>query len=63
MLEREPEFVQTFGGSDNNCFAEHGIPGLVLSCGMQNVHTVDEFIRIADIRDSVMLILCLAIQE
>ncbi len=27
----EPEFEKTFGGSDNNVFAKHGIEGLVIA--------------------------------
>lgn len=36
---------KTFGGSDNNQFNAHGISGIVLACGMENVHTVDEYIK------------------
>ena len=39
------ELVSTFGGSDNNSFAEHGIHGLVLSCGMEKAHSVQEYIK------------------
>lgn len=63
MLERKAVFEKSLGGSDNNQFAQHGIAGLVLACGMENVHTVSEYIRISDIRDAIMLILCLVIQE
>ncbi|MBR1530859.1 MAG: M20/M25/M40 family metallo-hydrolase [Eubacterium sp.] len=33
----------TFGGSDNNVFSQHGIDGIVVSTGMNNCHSVDEF--------------------
>ncbi len=62
MISVEPEFKPSFGGSDQNVFAQFGIPGLVLSCGMENIHTVDEYIRIEDIRKAIMLILGLVIQ-
>lgn len=39
----EGEMITTFGGSDNNNFAEYGIDGIVLSCGMENVHSTKEY--------------------
>lgn len=39
----------TFGGSDNNVYCEKGVEGVVLSCGMDNVHTVNEFIRVENL--------------
>lgn len=50
------ELVSTKGGSDNNIFAEHGIRGIVLSCGMENTHTVNEFIRIAEMEKGAELV-------
>ena len=38
----EPRQVTTFGGSDNNHFVRHGIRGIVLACGMNEVHSVRE---------------------
>ena len=35
----------TLGGADNHQFNANGIKGLVLSCGMENVHTKDEYIK------------------
>ena len=43
------DIISTFGGSDNNTFAEHGIRGLVLSCGMYQAHSVKEYTRTADL--------------
>ncbi|MBR3149824.1 MAG: M20/M25/M40 family metallo-hydrolase [Eubacterium sp.] len=37
------ECAPTFGGSDNNVFAQHGIDGIVVSTGMNNCHSVDEY--------------------
>jgi tripeptide aminopeptidase len=34
---------QTFGGSDNNCLAQHGIIGIVLATAMNNCHTCAEY--------------------
>lgn len=51
-----PETVKTMGGSDNHSFNQNGIKGIVLSCGMQNVHTTEEFIEIADLLSGADLI-------
>lgn len=53
----ETQCVSTFGGSDNNHFAKHGIEGIVLSCGMQQVHTTQEFILLQDLFDGAALVL------
>ncbi len=50
------ELVQTFGGSDNNSFALHRVPGLVLSCGMEQVHSVKEYIRLEDLETGARLV-------
>ena len=44
----DPVFVRTFGGSDNNNFALHGIRGIVLSCGMYNAHSVREYAVVSE---------------
>jgi tripeptide aminopeptidase len=41
--------TKTFGGSDNNNFALHGINGVVLSCGMNQVHSVKEYTSMQDL--------------
>ena len=38
-----PELVTTFGGSDNNNLAAHGVRGIVMASAMYNVHTVEEY--------------------
>ncbi len=43
------KLIRTFGGSDNNNLALNGIPGIVLSCGMNDVHGVGENIRTEDL--------------
>jgi tripeptide aminopeptidase len=48
--------IRTFGGSDNNQFALHGIPGLVLSCGMNQVHSVEEYTSIEDLKLCVEMV-------
>ncbi|MCD7982588.1 MAG: M20/M25/M40 family metallo-hydrolase [Clostridiales bacterium] len=42
-LEIPCELRRTFGGSDNNNFAKNGIHGIVLSCGMYQVHSKEEY--------------------
>jgi tripeptide aminopeptidase len=47
---REPTYRPTGGGSDANIFVAHGIPTVVLSCGYENAHSVQEYVAFADIR-------------
>jgi len=44
-----PVLKKTGGGSDGNIFAAHGLPTLVLSCGMRAVHGTQESISVADL--------------
>lgn len=55
-LGLEGGLVSTFGGSDNNSFAEYGIPGLVLSCGMEKVHSVQEYIEEEELQKGADLV-------
>lgn len=55
-LKLSGELVQTFGGSDNNSLAKHHIPGLVLSCGMQQAHSEQEYIMRKDLETGAKLI-------
>lgn len=50
------ELVATRGGSDNNVFAEHGIRGIVVACGMENTHTVNEYIPVDELEKGSGLI-------
>ena len=52
----KPELVKLGGGSDMNVLARGGIPGMVLSCGMQRMHSCQEFITIDDLMMTVDLI-------
>lgn len=53
-------FIKTFGGSDNNHLANHGIYGLVIANAMKRCHsfeeytTVDELVRITELTYSLM---------
>lgn len=42
-------FEKTFGGSDNNVFAQHGIEGLVIATSMNQVHSCAEYTKIPEI--------------
>ncbi len=55
-----PELVETFGGSDANTTAEHGIPSLVIANGMNKIHTTEEYSSLDDLEKACKLILALA---
>jgi tripeptide aminopeptidase len=50
----------TGGGADANVFNEFGIPTTVLACGMQNIHTHQEFVQISDMIKSAQLVVAIA---
>lgn len=54
---------ESFGGSDNNIFASKGIAGIVLGCGMNNVHSVNENITVSDLIANVRMVLSLITSE
>ena len=43
------DLTGTLGGSDNNILALHGITGIVLSCGMRDVHSTAEYTEADDL--------------
>jgi tripeptide aminopeptidase len=49
----------TGGGADANYFNKFGIPTTVLACGMQNIHTHDEFVLISDMIKSAELVVAI----
>lgn len=48
-LEYPVKFIETFGGSDNNGFLRNDITGIVLSCGMNKVHSCNEYTQIEEL--------------
>ncbi len=42
-LGKKAEFVSTFGGSDNNYYANAGLDGFVVSTGMNKCHSTEEY--------------------
>lgn len=59
----EPELTETFGGSDNNVIVNQGIDGVVLSCGMNNAHSVHEYIEMEDLVKGAALVKELILQS
>ena len=51
------QFVETFGGSDNNNLNSHGISGIVVANAMKDVHTVRESTHIDEMENCARLIL------
>ena len=49
----------TFGGSDNHNFLKAGIRGIVLSCGMQRVHSTEEGISVGELMKGAALVAAL----
>ena len=45
----EGKLISTFGGSDNHNFMKNGINGTVISCGMYNVHSVNEYTKVDEL--------------
>ena len=50
------ELMATFGGSDNNHFVEHGIEGIVVSCGMYGAHSLQEYTLEEDLEKGAELV-------
>jgi tripeptide aminopeptidase len=53
----EPRRFATGGGSDGNIFSAKGLPSLVLSSGMTNVHGTSESVRVEDLSALARLLL------
>lgn len=59
----EPKLIETFGGSDNNQFVQHGLRGVVLASAMELAHTTQEYTEISELVKSAMLTLKLMTME
>src|SRR5262249_549403 len=44
----EPQFIRTNGGSDNNIFMKRCLPGVVLSAGYMEPHSLKERVRLSE---------------
>ncbi len=50
----------TGGGSDGNIFPAHGVPTLVLACGLHGAHSTSERLVIEDLRAMTNLLTAVA---
>lgn len=63
MLGVECSLTRTLGGSDNNCFIQHGIRGVVLSCGMNQVHSTEEFSSVSELERCASIVVGLIVED
>lgn len=49
--------TKTFGGSDNNNLVKNGKEGIVIACGMEQVHTCKEYTNIGDLVKNTRLLI------
>jgi tripeptide aminopeptidase len=59
-IGREPAYILSGGGADANVFNERGLQCVNLANGMTDIHTPDERIAVADLREMVEVTLALA---
>jgi tripeptide aminopeptidase len=62
-LNYPTKLIETFGGSDNNNFLKNGITGIVLSCGMNKVHSCMEYSHVDDLEKCTNIVLKLMTSE
>ncbi len=55
------KLVSTFGGSDNHNFVLNGIKGIVISCGMYNIHSTSEYTKVDELEKGAELVASLII--
>ncbi len=56
-LKRPQQIQAAGGGSDANIFNSHGIEMVIMGTGMEKVHTIDEYIALADmVKTSELLV-------
>lgn len=49
-LGYKTDYIATFGGSDNNNFVRNGITGIVMACGMNEVHSCKEYTHVEELK-------------
>ncbi len=62
-MEIEAKLIKTFGGSDNNYLAAHGITGLVAASGMHDCHTCAEYTTVEELAQSARLVASLIVSD
>lgn len=58
----EPRTFLSTGGTDANRFIDLGVAPLVVSTGMTNFHSVDEYLKVEDLNNTARLAIALAYQ-
>jgi tripeptide aminopeptidase len=56
-MGKELRIIAAGGGSDANIFNAHGITSVIFATGMNNVHTVNEFIDLNDMHQNASFLL------
>ena len=56
-LGLEPHLVKSGGGSDANVFCGKGIPATNVGVGMTNVHSVEEYLKISEMKTAAEFVL------
>lgn len=54
-LQRKPQLIRSFGGSDNNVLAQNGITGLVAATAMHDCHTTSEWTTASELKQAAEL--------
>lgn len=62
-LGYDTKLTSTFGGSDNNNFLRHGITGIVIACGMNQVHSCSEYTHIDELERCSNIVLNIAVSS
>lgn len=62
-LDITTELRDTFGGSDNNNFVRHGISGIVIASGMNQVHSCSEYTHIDELEKSANIVIKLMTEK
>lgn len=62
-LGREPVLRTTNGGLDANWMVKHGIPTVTFGAGQNEIHTIKEFVDLAEFESACRLALALATGE
>ncbi|MGN1014947.1 MAG: peptidase T, partial [Butyricicoccus sp.] len=58
-----PQLCATFGGSDNNHLAQHGIAGIVPATAMNQCHTCQEYTTVQELARAAQLAAALMTSE
>jgi tripeptide aminopeptidase len=62
-IGREPNLRVTNGGLDANWMVKHGVPTITFGAGQNEIHTVKEYVDLAEFEDGCRLALALATLE